>query len=345
MLVETFNSTARHENIMELDNSIEQPDDDEENNNNNEFPPLPTDIDILSCENSSDTYDNRQNTMDLFYCPSPPLPPPPPPPSATATITRKHRNSNTFTSIRTVNNSQPSIVTFSTQYKKKIRTPIVSFLDNVYVNMPRLLPPKVPISKSISIPNEVVYATLINTSSLITTNSTDQPVNHVEYQQIQHKSKQLIDSRIYENISNRRPPPPPAAAAVICPSPKDTPQRPTSWSIIPLENNPQTTEHIYINLEFQNDQPPSLPKRTTKTVRIASPPILASPSPPAIPLRQDLHRSPSADMCETSSNASTLKVSCISRNEKTFVILFVFFRLSKIFRQISLRIQIIKLLR
>ena len=371
MLVETFNSAAKHENIMELDNSIQQSsnnnneddDDDDENSptiTNEEFPPLPTDIDVQSCENASDTYDNRQNTMELLDCPSPPLPPPPPPPSATTTVERKHRNSNTFTSIHATHSPSQSIVTFSTQYKKKNRAPIVSFLDNIYVNMPRTLPPEVPIvsKPSISIPNEVIYATLINTSSLITTNPPDQPVNHVEYQQIRHKSKQTTDLRIYENVPCRRPPPPP------CQSSQDTPQRPTSWSIIPVENEQSasipTNEHIYINLEYQNDQPPIPPKRTTKTVRIASPPILASPPPPAIPPRQDLKengRCPSTsvtlvptdddqDMLETSSNASTLKVSRIFLFLiKSTNINVNHFRPLKTFQQILLLNPIVNLLR
>jgi hypothetical protein len=180
-----------------------------------------------------------------------------------------------------------------------------------------------------NISNEVTYATLLNTTSMVPSISSDLIISHVQYQQIQHKFDEINQNRIYENIKPRRPPPPPYD------SPKNLSQRPASCSIIPLEddkllspakliNNEITSSssaHIYINLEYHNDQPPALPTRTCKSVQIN---IQTLPSPPPVLPPRNGHKeemrcsssslatSPvegEQNIHETSSNASTVEVS------------------------------------
>ena len=327
MFVETLHSISTNEEVMKLDNSMEEPDDDDDDDDDDiVFPPLPSNIDLPSYGNTPDPYDNRHHTMDLFYCPTPPFPsPPPPPPPSAATMTRMYANARTFSSIRMHDSTSQPMVSFATQQRKKTRAPIASFIQSVYVNLPR---PRSPPSKPVNLANEVTYATLLNTTSLVPTLGSDVIVNHVEYQQIQHQSGRKVSIPIYENVKPRRPPPPP-----LC-SPTNTPLRPASWSIIPLENDQplapvqqnnnrpvsSSSAHIYINLEYQNDKPPALPTRTTKSVRIAV--QTTTPPPPAIPPRNELReaiRSPSSivatslvendpDAYETTSNTSTAQV-------------------------------------
>jgi hypothetical protein len=331
MFTETLNSTSRNEETMELENSIEDPDGD-----NAMFPPLPSDIELPSYANTPDPYDNRYHTVDLFYCPSPPLPspPPPPPPTSAATLARMYANARTFSSIRTHDSINQPSVSFATQHKKKVRAPIASLMEGVYVNIPVLPPPlpPTPPPKSGSISNEVTYATLLNTTSMVPSIYSDLTINHVEYQQIelQHQSDEINHHRIYENIKSRRPPPLPFHS-----------QQSPSWSIIPFEidkslspskltNNhiiPSSSAHIYVNLQYHEDKPPAIPTRTSKSIPMI---IQTSPPPPMLPPRnrqkKETHFSSSSvatslietepdegDMnaAETSSNASTVQVSSI----------------------------------
>ena len=339
MFIETLHSISTNEEVMKLENSMEEPDEDDDDDDDDDddeiaFPPLPSNIDLPSYGNTPDPYDNRHHTMDLFYCPTPPFPsPPPPPPPSAATMTRIYANARTFSSIRTHDSTPQSIVSFATQQRRKTRAPIASLLlQSVYVNLPR---PRSPPSKLMNLANEVTYATLLNTTSMVPTLAPELTVKHVEYQQIQHQSSRKVSIPIYENIKPRRPPPPP-----VC-SPTNIPQRPASWSIIPVENDQplsplkvndnhrHSSEHIYMNLECQNDKPPIIPIRTSKSVRTAAqttttPPL---PPPPAIPPRKEQKeaaRRPSSivlssaaendqDAYETTSNTSTIKVSIYLR--------------------------------
>jgi hypothetical protein len=332
MFTETLNSTSRNDENMELENSIGEPDDDDDYN---EFPPLPLDIDLPSYTDIPGPYDNRHHAIDLFYCTSPPFPsPPPPPPPSTSTLTRIYANARTFSSIRNHASMNQPKISFATQQKKKARAPIACLLQNVYVNLPK--PRSPPLSNPINITNEVTYATLLNTTSMMPSSCSDLTINHVEYQEIQHTSNGINHNRIYENIKPRRPPPPP-----YC-SQKKIPQRPASWSIIPLENDKSlspsktinndiissSSAHVYINLEYHNDKPPTLPVRRCKSVRISvstsSSTLSSPPPPPVIPPRneqkQEIRCSSSSvittppiekeqDVHETSSNASTVQVS------------------------------------
>ncbi|CAF1034210.1 unnamed protein product [Adineta ricciae] len=324
---------------MELETSLEEPDEDE----NEEFPPLPSDIEVPSFTNTPDLYDNRHNPIDFVYCASPPLPSPPtfsppapPPPTTSAgTMDRVYANARTISSIRHNGSLTPIPVSFATQHKKKARAPIACSFQSIYVNIPMSppLPPPPQLSplhltptpvKPVNTSNEVTYATLMNTTSLVPSICPDITLNHVEYQQIQiqHEIVRVNSNRIYENIKARRPPPPP------CYSPPPA---------IPIENNkspPDQTvndhdclpsslsstsagEHIYINLKCQDDQPPAIPTRTCKSI-----PISTQLSPPPIISRRNEHRKdencpvvkvpinsiekdPSGH--ETSSNASTLQ--------------------------------------
>jgi len=318
---------------MELENSIEEPDDDDDDDE--EFPPLPSDIDLPSYVDVPDPYDNRYHSIDVFYCasppfPSPPPPPLPPPPTSSTTMTRICTNAHTFASIQNHDSINQPMISFATQQRKKIRAPIACLVQSVYVNMPK---PRSPPPKPVNTTNEVTYATLINTTSMVPSICSDLTINHVEYQQIQHKSKEIHHNRIYENVKSRRPPPRPYD------SPKNIPQRPTSWSIIPLEDDKplspseiinsdtisSSSARIYINLEYHKDEPPAIPTRTCKSVQIPVQTASSSspPPPPVIPPRNEqkgeirclsssVTTSPvekEQDAHETSSNASTVQVS------------------------------------
>jgi hypothetical protein len=335
MFTETLNSTSRNDENMELDNSTGEPDDDDDDEK--EFPPLPTDIDLPLYSDIPDAYDNRYHALDLFYCVSPPFPSPPPPPPlppSSATMTRIYANAHTFSSIRNHDGKNQPMISFATQQRKKNRAPIACLLQNVYVNLPkpRSPPPPLPPPNPLNISNEVTYATLLNTTSMVPLSCPDLTINHVEYQQIQHKSDEIHHNQIYENIKIRRPPPPPYV------SPTNIPQRPASWSIIPLEDdkplspskiinkdmNSSSSAHIYINLEYHNDKPPTIPTRKCKSVRITAQKSSSSPPPPVIPPRneqkQEIPCSSSSvatsvekeqEVQETSSNASTIQVSSL----------------------------------
>jgi hypothetical protein len=242
-------------------------------------------------------------------------------------MTRIYANARTISSLRSHASTNQPIVSFATQQRKKSRAPIASILQSVYVNMPRRRspPPKVE-----NLSNEITYATLMNTTSIAPPVSAESTINHAEYQQVQHKSNKASRIPIYENVKPRRLPPPP-----VC-SPTNTPQRPASWSIIPVENDrllsptklekkkiiSASSAHIYINLEYHNDKPPALPTRTCKSTRIAQT-ASSPPPPPAIPPRKEqkpgIHFSLSSpttspvekeqDVYETTSNASTVQVS------------------------------------
>jgi hypothetical protein len=303
---------------MKLENSMEEPDDDDDDI---EFPPLPSNIDITSHTNTPDPYDNRHHVLELFYCPSPPLPSPPPPTTSSATMTRIYANARTLSFLRTHDRTNQPMISFATQQRKKSRAPIASLLQSVYVNMPR---PRSPPPKVVNISNEITYTTLINTTSIVPPISSDLTINHAEYQQIQHKSVEINRIPIYENVKPRRLPPPPS------PSPTNIPQRPASWSIIPLENDQllsptklnnnkiissSSSARIYINLEYHNDKPPALPTRTCKSTRIVVQ-TSSSPPPPLIPPRKEQKSSVTTspvekeqDAYETTSNASTVQVS------------------------------------
>jgi hypothetical protein len=333
MFTETLNSTSRNEEIMELDNSIEDPDDEDE-----EFPPLPSDIDLPAHITPQDPYDNRHNTMDLFYCASPPLPSPPPPappPTSAATLARMYANARTFSSIHT-HDSYNHPVSFATQQKKKIRAPIACLLEGLYVNIPMPPPPTPPPPpsppKPENISNEVTYATLMNTTSLIPSIYSDLTMNHVEYQQIQiqHESDEINHNRIYENIKSRRPPPLPYLSQSISPQQSISLEIDKSLSPSKIFNNdiiPSSSAHIYINLQYHEDKPPAIPTRTCKSIPITIQ-TSSSPPPPVIPPRNEhkkaLRFSSSSvatspieteqdekdiNAVETSSNASTVQVS------------------------------------
>ncbi|CAF1312017.1 unnamed protein product [Adineta steineri] len=334
---------------MELGNSMDEPDDDDDDDDDDaeeEFPPLPSDIDIPSHTNTPDPYDNRYYTVNYSYCSSPPLPPPPPPPqlppTSTATMTRIYANARTISSIRSHDTINQPTIGFATQHKKKARAPIAYPFESVYVNMPispplpspPSPPPSTPPKIPVNIPDEVLYATLMNTTSLVTSLCSDTEINHVEYQQVQHKSDDKGHKRIYENIKSRRPPPPP------CYSQTNTLRRRMSLCpVIPVDvdislaqpninNNDiiiSPAEHTYINLECNEDIPPIIPKRTCKSI-VNTVQISSSPSPPIVPPRkeqkQDVRCSSSnltttlleteqqdedINGLETSSNASTVQ--------------------------------------
>lgn len=275
---------------MDFDNSISESDEDEE-----EFPPLPSDIETTTYINAREPYDNRHHTIDLFYCPSPPFPSPPPPPlspppsrsllASTGSMIRTYANLHTFASIRNHEARTEAHISFATQYKKKSRAPVVSMLDSVYINIPG------PLSKPITLANEVTYATLLNTTSLVPSSiCSDASTNYAEYQQIQIPPtlRTLSPRQCYENVTTRRPPPLP------CDSPTDLVQSEPSPPALPSEKNPSPCEskadsvisapssraHIYINLERQNEQPPLVPTRSNKGVVVT---VQTSPSPPAPP--------------------------------------------------------------
>ena len=329
MFIETLYLSSRNKEHMELENSIEESDDDDK-----EFPPLPSEIDIPSYTNTPDPYDNRHHTTDFYYCSSPPLPsPPPPPPTSSATMARICANARTFASIRNHDSINQPTIAFATQLKKKPRAPIACLFQNVYVNIP-ISPSLPPSPKLVDTSNEVMYATLMNTTSMGPSICSDVTINHVEYQQIQiqHEPDEMHHNRIYENIKPRRPPPPP------CYSQFNISQQPPSCSIIPVDkslsyskiNNNDTilssSEHIYINLKYHEDKPPTIPVRTCKPIPIII--QASSPPPPIIPPRkeqkEEMHCSSSSvissplereqdggdiNALETSSNASTIQVS------------------------------------
>ena len=321
MFIETLNSTSRNDENMEFEYSIEEPDDEE-------FPPLPSDIDLPPYTHTPDPYDNRHHTLDIFYCVSPPLPSPPPPlPPTSSTMTQIYANARTFASIRNYDSINPPTVSFATQHKKKPRAPVACLLQSVYVNIPIQPPSPPPSIKPINLSNEVTYATLMNTTSMAPSMCSDLTINHVEYQQIriQHESDQINHKQIYENIKSRRPPPPPYQS-----------QQPSTGSAISLDidkslspskllNNDiisSSSAHIYINLEYHEEKPPTIPTRTCKSI-----PITIQASPPVIPPRneqkKEIHRSSSSvatspiqrepdegdiNAFETSSNASSVQV-------------------------------------
>ena len=317
---------------MDFVNSISESDDDQE-----EFPPLPSDIETTTYINVRDPYDNRHHAIDLFYCPSPPFPSPPPPLSPpprsslapTGSMIRTYANLHTFASIRNHEARTQPHVSFATQYKKKLRAPLVSLLDSVYINLPR------PPAKPITIANEVTYATLLNTTSLMPISiCSDASANYAEYQQIQIPPSSAPSSPrgCYENVKPRRPPPLP------CDTPRELEQSASSPSPSPSESNqsspsgsqmnsdvplPPSRAHTYINLEHQPDRPPVVPTRSSKAgavTRQTPPPVIprrkepkssvASSSPPVSTPSPDKE----SDEVElqslgTSSNASTIQVS------------------------------------
>ncbi|CAF2802009.1 unnamed protein product [Rotaria sp. Silwood2] len=323
---------------MEFKNSIEESG-DEDDEDDEEFPPLPSDIDLPSHTNTPDPYDNRHRTVEFFYCPSPPLPSPPLPsppqlPLLTSSVTmaRIYANARTLTSIRNPNSINQPTISFATQQKKKGRAPVAGLLQSVYVNIPISPSPSLP-PKPVNISNEVTYATLMNTTSMAPSISSDLTTNHVEYQQIhiQNETDKIKHSRIYENIKSNRPPPPPYYSQA------KFSQRTSSLSVTPLEvdkslshskilNNQiisPSSAHIYINLECHDDKPPIIPTRTTKQSPIT---IQMSPPPPVIPPRNeqkdDFHSSSTnlitspvekeqdegdTNVLETSSNASSVQ--------------------------------------
>lgn len=375
MFTETLNTTSRNDENMELTNSIEELDDDDGDDDDDddddddvlEFPPLPSDIDLPSyVDLTLGPYDNRHRTIDLFYCTSPPFPSPPPPllspqpvpppplppssSSSSMTMTRIYANAHTFSSIRNTDSINQPMISFATQQKKKNRAPIACLLQSVYVNLPQprtppppppppSLPPPLSSSNPTNTINEVTYATLLNTTSMVTSINSDLIVNHVEYQQIQHKSNEINRNRIYENVKSRPPPPPPPSTPTFTVQ-ANIPQRPSSWSVIPVEDDKpllpskpiinneisSSSAHIYINLECHKDKPPTLPSRRSKSVRTSmetsSSSSLSTLVPPVIPPRNeqrgDLRCSSSSitissgqkeqDTHETSSNTSTIQV-------------------------------------
>jgi hypothetical protein len=334
MFIETSYRISKNEDNMELDNSLEESDDNDE-----EFPPLPSDIDILSYAHTPDPYDNRHHTIDFFYCASPPLPSPPPPLpplASTSTMTRTYANARTFASIRNHDYLNQQAISFATQHKKKARAPIACLLQSVYVNLPMPPPPPPPPSppKPINTSNEVTYATLLNTTSMAPSISSDLTINHVEYQQIQIQQEpdEINYHRIYENVKSRRPPPPPCYSQTNFSS-----QSPLFSVIVPetITNDliSNSSAHIYVNLDFHDDKPPTIPMRTSKTLQIT---VQTSPPPPAIPPRNDhkeetlwssssVPTSPigkgqdegETNTHETSSNASTVQVSLIIKKTTT----------------------------
>ena len=238
-------------------------------------------------------------------------------------MVRTYANVHNFSSIRNFNEKNRPFVPFATQLKKKTRAPIACLLDNVYVNIP-VVPPK-----PVHVSNEVTYATLLNTSSaLLSATSTDPPVSHAEYQQIQIQSKgEKTDTRrIYENVKSRRPPPPPCYAK----RPPVVPPVETDESVSCSENVSKRTlpprrTHLYINMKQAQDQPPAIPTRVSKPAPVVADPAL----PPAIPPRREQKQEDSCatsnavassiqteqeeretNAAETCSNASTVRVGC-----------------------------------
>lgn len=374
MLTETLNSTSKNDNNMELDNSVEESTDDDDEE---EFPPLPSDIDFPSYANTPDPYDNSRTTREFLFFPSPPLPSPPqanqlsPAPASSENMIRILTNSRTVSTIRSHDTVKQKTVSFATQQKKKTRIPICDFLEGVYVNISTLKPLKpapppppptatlpLPLSssgspESITVPNEVTYATLMNTTSmgLLPTNS-DTGTIHAHYQEINihNKSVKTNQSRIYENIKARRPPPPPyysqknffKRTSSVSSTATSNPEISRSLihsQLVDDDLNSCSNAHIYINLEFQDDKPPIIPTRSTKKqAPIIVQKSLTPPSPPVIPPRGEQkedtrslisttgilsiekeQNEEDTNAHETSSNASSVQVSCIIsiREKKT----------------------------
>ena len=97
-------------------------------------------------------------------------------------MARIYANARTFTSIRNYDSLNQPFVSFATQQKRKPRAPVACLLQSVYANIPTspVRPPK-PLNTS----NEVTYATLVNTTSLVPSIDSDSTKNdHVKYQQI-----------------------------------------------------------------------------------------------------------------------------------------------------------------
>ena len=368
MFTETLNSTSKTEKNMEFEYSTEESDNDDDDDDDNdndcndgyEFPPLPFDIDLPSYTNPLDPYDNRHHGIDFFYCSSPPfpsppplpssppppptsppLPPPPPPPSSSssslpptslATMARIYGNALTISSIRSYDDLNQPIISFATQQKKKVRASIAYLPQNIYVNIP-VPPPPLP-SRSVKRSNEVTYATLMNTTSIIPPVDSDLTINHVEYQEL-HIANENNPNRIYQNIKLRRLPQPPYYSESKC-SPQSL-----SLSVTPLENNessshptvinagviPSSSAHIYINLQYQDDKPPTIPARTNKSTPHVTQTSLLSILPSTIEQKEDTHSffssvatspiKPEQDeedinVLETSSTASSAQVSSFS---------------------------------
>ena len=262
---------------MDLYNSIDDSDEDDE-----EFPPLPSDIETM-------TYDNRHNSINLFYCPSPSFPTPPPMQndrflnlvSPEQTLLRTYANVRTFTSKRSSDLTISPQISFATQFKKKSRPPIVTFLETTYVNMPAST------DKMKSTPTEVTYATLMNTTSLMPlSNSSDHLNNHAEYQELHIASSKNDDevvSGLYENVKVRRPPPIPNESSKSVKLENFSSPEEISVSKLDVALMKNDSSHIYMNLKMNNDSPPTLPSRLNKSLDTER---SRSPSPPLIPPRQ-----------------------------------------------------------
>jgi hypothetical protein len=289
---------------MDLNNSVDDSDDDDE-----EFPPLPTDIDVPIYVHRHEPYDNQNRTIDLFYCPSPSLPSASSSPvlSCSSAMIRAYANIHTLTSIRQHDHQQSATIQFARQYKKKDRASVTCLADNLYVNMCR------PKENSMNISNEVTYATLINTTSLMpSTSSTDDNVHdHAEYQQIQVSCQ--IDhcqshERIYENIQQERraPPPLPMDGQFEGVSPLLSPSLSCSDVTLtfnePLltttnddhRTNTHPSAHTYINLEFCDEPPPVLPSRACQSMPATS--IDAVSFVPTIPPRKHMKTNSSSNV-------------------------------------------------
>lgn len=225
---------------MDLKNSIDESDDEEE-----EFPPLPSELETSN-------YDNRNNSIDLFYCPSPSFPSPPVSGSNDSLdVCGESIRFRTYSNIRTLKEkhfSDSKLKTkqnFATQIKKKNRTVIGSFFESFYVNLNDRKSETIEIKQE----NELNYATLMNsTSNVQPSSSFDQLNNHAEYQEIRIASSNRENAatpRLYENVrAARRAPPVPKEVEEVC---------------------QKDFSRLYINLQEEKDSPPTLPIRLKKS--------------------------------------------------------------------------------